>query len=215
MAIRAEDHLGLVHLCANRFRSRGIEYEELYSAGCLGLMKAVNAFDDTRGVCFSTYAVPVIMGEIRHLFRDSGSIRMGRRLYELSVKAMRTAETLRQSSGREPSVSEIAAALDLPPEEIAEALCAAQTPMSLTVSNEDGENVLDIPVPSPAQDIENRMALHQVLALLSAQDRKLIALRYEQGCTQAATAAQLGMTQVQVSRREKKILLFLREQLST
>ena len=215
MAVRAEDHLGLVHLCANRFRSRGIEYEELYSAGCLGLVKAVNAFDDTRGVCFSTYAVPVIMGEIRHLFRDNGSIRMGRRLYELSVRAARAAEDLRQASGREPSVSEIAAALELPPEEIAEALCAAQTPMSLTVSNEDGESILDIPVPSPAQEIENRMALRQVLAMLPPHDRELIALRYEQGMTQAAAASRLGMTQVQVSRREKKILLYLREQLTS
>ena len=84
-AVAAEAHLGLVHLCANRFRERGIEYEELYSAGCLGLVKAANAFDPERGVCFSTYAVPVILGEIRRLFREGGSIHVGRRLQELGI----------------------------------------------------------------------------------------------------------------------------------
>ena len=103
----------------------------------------------------------------------------------------------------------------LPPEEIAEALCAAQTPMSLTVSNEDGESILDIPVPSPAQEIENRMALRQVLAMLPPHDRELIALRYEQGMTQAAAASRLGMTQVQVSRLERRALETMRGSMTT
>ena len=109
--VAAEAHLGLVRLCANRFRESGIEYEELYSAGCLGLVKAANAFDPERGVCFSTYAVPVILGEIRRLFREGGSIRIGRRLQELSLRANRIAAQLRQQNGAEPTVRQIADAL--------------------------------------------------------------------------------------------------------
>ena len=131
-AVAAEAHLGLVHLCANRFRERGIEYEELYSAGCLGLVKAANAFDAERGVCFSTYAVPVILGEIRRLFREGGSVHVGRRLQELGMRASRTAEQLRQQNGAEPTVRQIADALGISESETAEALCAAQPVASLT-----------------------------------------------------------------------------------
>ncbi|MBR6106754.1 MAG: sigma-70 family RNA polymerase sigma factor [Oscillospiraceae bacterium] len=212
-AVAAEEHLGLVHLCANRFRERGIEYEELYSAGCMGLVKAANAFDPSRGVCFSTYAVPVIMGEIRRLFREGGSVHIGRRLQSLAQQAARAANDLRQSLGREPTVRELAETLGISEADTAEALCAARPAVSLTAEGEDGETVLDIPVPSPEQEIQEHLALRQVLRLLSDTDRRLIALRYEQNMTQSAAAKLLGMTQVQVSRREKKILLFLRGEL--
>lgn len=212
-AVAAEEHLGLVRLCANRFRERGIEYEELYSAGCLGLVKAANAFDPERGVCFSTYAVPVILGEIRRLFREGGSVHVGRRLQELSIRANRTAEHLRQKYGTEPTVRQIADALGISETETAEALCAAQPTASLTAETDDGESSMDIPVPSPENRIQEHLALEQVLALLSADDRALIRLRYDRNLTQRETAEKLGMTQVQVSRREKKILLFLRAEL--
>ncbi len=212
-AVAAEEHLGLVRLCANRFRERGIEYEELYSAGCLGLVKAANAFDPERGVCFSTYAVPVILGEIRRLFREGGSVHVGRRLQELSIRANRTAEHLRQKNGTEPTVRQIADALGISETETAEALCAAQPTASLTAETDDGESSMDIPVPSPENRIQEHLALEQVLALLSADDRALIRLRYDRNLTQRETAEKLGMTQVQVSRREKKILLFLRAEL--
>ncbi len=211
--IAAEAHLGLVRLCANRFRERGIEYEELYSAGCLGLVKAANAFDPERGVCFSTYAVPVILGEIRRLFREGGSIRIGRRLQELSLRANRIAAQLRQQNGAEPTVRQIADALGISEAETAEALCAAQPVSSLTAETDDGEVCTDIPVPSPETQIQEHLALEQVLALLDDRDRELIRLRYTENMTQTAAAARLGMTQVQVSRREKKILLFLRGEL--
>ena len=211
--IAAEAHLGLVRLCANRFRERGIEYEELYSAGCLGLVKAANAFDPERGVCFSTYAVPVILGEIRRLFREGGSIRVGRRLQELSLRANRIAAQLRQQNGAEPTVRQIADALGISESETAEALCAAQPVSSLTAETDDGEVCTDIPVPSPETQIQEHLALEQVLALLDDRDRELIRLRYTENMTQTAAAAMLGMTQVQVSRREKKILLFLRGEL--
>ena len=212
-AVRAEEHLGLVHLCANRFRSRGIEYEELYSAGCLGLVKAANAFDPSRGVCFSTYAVPVILGEIRRLFREGGSVHIGRRLQETAVQAGRIAEKLRAETGREPTVRQIAEQLGISEADAAEALCAAQPVMSLSVENADGAATLDIPVPSPENALQEHLALQQVLALLAPRDRMLIELRYMRNMTQSAAAEQLGMTQVQVSRREKKILLFLRTEL--
>lgn len=212
-AVAAEAHLGLVHLCAKRFRERGIEYEELYSAGCLGLVKAANAFDPERGVCFSTYAVPVILGEIRRLFREGGSVHIGRRLQELSFRANRIAEELRQKNGTEPTVRQIAQALGVSEAETAEALCAAQPVSSLTAETDDGEIIADIPVPSPETRLQEHLALEQVLTLLDARDRELIRLRYRENLTQSETAARLGMTQVQVSRREKKILLFLRAEL--
>ena len=212
--IDAAQHLGLVHLCANRFRERGIEYDELYSAGCLGLVKAANAFDPGRGVCFSTYAVPVIIGEIRRLFREGGSVHIGRHLQEISRKAARTAEQLRQQTGREPTVRQIAEALGIPESEAAEAICAAQPVASLTAGHEEEDGgIADIPVPSPENALQEHLALEQVLRLLDDRDRELIRLRYTENLTQTVTAERLGMTQVQVSRREKKILLFLRAEL--
>lgn len=212
-AIRAEEHLGLVHLCANRFRERGIEYEELYSAGCLGLVKAANAFDPTRGVCFSTYAVPVILGEMRRLFREGSAVHIGRRLQELAMRANRIAEQLRQQTGSEPTLRQLAERLGVSEAETAEALCAVQPTASLTAESDDGETVLDIPVPSPENALHEHLALEQVLSLLDDRDRKLLHLRYTENLTQTVTAERLGMTQVQVSRREKKILLFLRNEL--
>ena len=134
----AEENLGLVHLCANKFRGRGIEYEELYSAGCIGLLKAVKAFDSGRGVRFSTYAVPVILGEIKRLFRDGGTIKVSRSLKELSMKVQRLCEGFRQSEGREPTVSELARLSGETEGDMAQALCVSQPLMSLTSSDEDG-----------------------------------------------------------------------------
>ncbi len=212
--INAEEHLGLVYLCANRFRNRGMEYEELYSAGCVGLVKAAKAFDAGRGVCFSTYAVPVIMGEIRRLFRDSGTVKISRRLKELSLKAGQVCERIRRENGTEPTVSMVAEALSISEADAAEALCAMQPVVSLTAYTEDGELQMDLPVAAHDTAIQDRMALHQVLALLTEADRTLLDLRYTHNLTQTETAKRLGISQVQVSRKEKKLLLFLREQLS-
>ena len=211
--INAEEHLGLVHLCANRFRNRGMEYEELYSAGCMGLVKAARAFDAERGVCFSTYAVPVIMGEIRRLFRDSGTVKVSRRLKELSLRAGQVCERIRREHGIEPTVSMVAEALDISEADAAEALCALQPVVSLTACTEDGELQMDLPVPAHDTAIQEHMALHQVMELLSEDDRMLLTLRYTNMLTQTETAKRLGISQVQVSRREKKLLLYMREQL--
>ncbi|SDB52036.1 RNA polymerase sporulation-specific sigma factor [Ruminococcaceae bacterium FB2012] len=203
--------MGLVHLCANRFRGKGIEYDDLYGAGCLGLIKAAKAFDAGRGVRFSTYAVPVILGEIRRLFRDGGTVKVSRSLKELSLRLTRERERFLLRESREPTVSELAELTGEEPELIAEALEAALPPVSLTSDAEGSDNSeTDLPTPSPEAEITDRLGLHQALSALPPEDRRLIFLRYFQGKTQSVTAAALGMTQVQVSRREKKLLAELR-----
>lgn len=208
------ENLGLVHLCANRFRNRGIEYEELYSSGCVGLVKAANSFDENRGVKFSTYAVPVILGEIKRIFRDGGTVKVSRSLKELSLKAVREKNSFISRNGREPTIAELALEMNCEPDEIAEALSAAQPCLSLTRYRESDESEeQDIPSPFREADIYEGIALRQAMDRLEANDRKLIFLRYFRSFTQSRAAAALGMTQVQVSRREKKILSELRKDL--
>ena len=209
----AEENLGLVHLCANRFRGRGIEYDDLYSAGCIGLLKAVEAFDSERGVKFSTYAVPVILGEIKRLFRDGGTVKVSRSLKELSLKTVRAREEMSKKLGREPTLSELSSQLDADECTIAEALSVSLPPVSLTDNSDESGSQIDIAVPAPDTEIGDMLALRQILELMEEKDRELIYMRYYKGCTQSATAKKFSMTQVQVSRREKKLLQFMREQL--
>lgn len=204
-----EENLGLVHSLANRFRGRGIEYEELYSAGCMGLVKAAKGFDEGRGLKFSTYAVPVILGEIKRLFRDGGTVKVSRGLKELSLKVMRRREELLKN-GHDPSISELAEYFSVSAEQITEAISAAQPALSLTGGEDDGSEY-DLPVEPPQAKATERIALEQCLCRLGAEDRRLIYLRYWKGRTQSETGKELGLTQVQVSRREKKILDGLRE----
>ncbi|MGN1422526.1 MAG: sigma-70 family RNA polymerase sigma factor [Oscillospiraceae bacterium] len=205
-----KNNLPLVHSLANRFRGRGIEYEELFAAGSVGLVKACDNFDSGRGLCFSTYAVPVILGEIKRLFRDGGTVRVSRGLKELSLRAARVHDEI-AAEGREPRVSEIAQRLGVTPEEAAEAVAAGQPTVSLTSCEDGGE--FDLPEDSGENETIDRLALRQCLSELPEKDMELIMLRYFRGKTQCETAALLGMTQVQVSRRERKIILSLREQL--
>ena len=209
----AEENLGLVHLCANKFRGRGIEYDDLYSAGCIGLLKAADAFDSERGVKFSTYAVPVILGEIKRLFRDGGTVKVSRSLKELSLKAAKKRDELSKELGREPTVSELGKSLDTDECTIAEALAVSLPPVSLTDNSDEGGGQIDVAVESPDIEIGDSIAVHQVLESMETNDRRLIICRYYKNMTQSATARLLGMTQVQVSRREKKLLTFMREQL--
>lgn len=208
---RIENNLGLVHSCAHRFRGRGIEYEDLYGAGCVGLIKAASGFDESRGWRFSTYAVPVILGEIKRLFRDGGAVKVSRSLKELSLKTVRTREIFMSKHGREPTISELAKKMDVSPEQVAEAMSASLPPISLTISEDDGGGQIDIPVNAPEEKIADILSLKQAIGNLEVKDRKLIILRYINNKTQTETAKLLGMTQVQVSRREKKILMQLRE----
>lgn len=213
MLITAEENLGLVHMCAGKLRGKGIEYEELYSAGCIGLVKAVKAFDPSRGVQFSTYAVPVIFGEMKRLFRDGGTVKVSRSLKELSLKISRERDIFIRKNGREPKLSELASALDTDITVISEAIASSAPVLSLTVSTDEGEEQTDISVESPENEISDMLALRQSLDQLSADDRELITFRYFRNMTQSETALSMNTTQVQVSRREKKILRFLREKM--
>lgn len=206
-----EDNLGLVHLCANRFRGRGIEYDDLYGAGCMGLVKAASAFDTERGVKFSTYAVPVILGEIKRLFRDGGIIKVSRSVRELGMKITRTREQFTLLHGREPTVNELAELTNSDPEDVAEALAVNIPPLSLTNASEDDEGAqIDVAAPAPDSELVDILSLRQALSALGEEDRKLLYCRYFKDMTQTKTAEALGMTQVQVSRREKKLLMTLR-----
>ena len=127
-----QNNLGLVHLCANKFRNKGIEYEEMFSAGCIGLVKAMKAFDPSRNVKFSTYAVPVILGEIKCLFRDGGSIKVSRKIKSLSIHISRERERFSKNYGREPTISELSEILNVSESEIAEAVSAGLPTVSLT-----------------------------------------------------------------------------------
>ena len=213
---RISQNLGLVHTCARRFIGRGIEYDDLYQAGCMGLVKAVDGFDDSRGLKLSTYAVPVILGEIRRLFRDGGTVKVSRSLKELSLKVTKERDAFQTREGREPTVGELADALELEREQVVEALGAALPALSLTRTNDDADgDEIALPVAAPEEAITNRLALQQVLASLSDRDRTLIELRYFRRRTQQQVADVLGMTQVQVSRRERTILRELRHLLTS
>lgn len=209
----AQNNLGLVHLCANRFRGKGIEYDDLYGAGCIGLVKASNAFDAGRGVKFSTYAVPVILGEIKRLFRDGGSVKVSRGIKENSLKIVRLRDNFCTTEGREPTISELSQISGLGVEEVIEALNVSLPPVSLTESADDGGGEFDIPTDSHDEEITNSLSVRQLMQSLEERDRRLIYLRYFQEKTQTEVAKALDMTQVQVSRREKKLLLMMRQSL--
>ncbi len=208
-----KDNFGLVHACANKFRSRGVEYDDLFQAGCVGLVKAADNFDFSRGFAFSTYAVPVILGEIRRIFRDGGAVKIGRSLKEKARNAMKLRDELSLSLGREPTVSELAEKLGTDVASAAELITLSMPTISLTATDEEKNGQLDIPTEAPENEISERLSLKSVLDELEEKDRKLIELRYFKGLTQVKTAGQLGMSQVQVSRREKLILLELRKKL--
>ena len=208
------NNLGLVHSCANKFRNRGIEYDDLYSAGCLGLVKAADGFDETLGYRFSTYAVPAILGEIKRLFRDGGAVKVSRSLKEKSREAVRLRDELSVSLGREPTVSELSEKLGITEFETVELLNIAVPPVSLTATDEEGERQIDIPVDFGEEQIHNSIALREIIGKMPESDRRLIELRYYKGLTQTVTAEKLGLSQVQVSRRERLLLQEMRRKMT-
>lgn len=207
------ENLGLVHACANKFRGRGAEYDDLFQAGCVGLCKAAANFDAERGFAFSTYAVPVILGEIRRIFRDGGTVKVSRSLKEKARAALKTKQELENELSREPTISELAEKLDVSVSEAAELLTVSMPVISLTAQDESTSRQLDIPTQAPQEAVAEKLALKKVVSLLEERDRKLIELRYFKGLTQVKTAEELGMSQVQVSRREKALLIKMRESL--
>lgn len=206
------ENLGLVGSCASRFLGKGVEYEDLYSAGCIGLIHAADRFDESLGFAFSTYAVPAILGEIRRIFRDEGSVKISRSLKEKARNLRIAAEKFQKENGAEPTVSELAETLGIDIAETAELLCVSSPTLSLT--NAEDEKQTDIPIFDEYPNIDNRISVHQIIDTLPETDRKLIYLRYFNGLTQTKTAKELGISQVQVSRREKIILEHMRNKLT-
>lgn len=209
-----EKNLGLVHSICKRFVGRGVEYDDLFQAGCMGLVKATDAFDETKGFSFSTYAVPVIMGEVRRLFRDGGLIKVSRSVKELYLKINSQKQKLEQTLCREPTVLEIAQSLGVSSEDVAEAICAAQPAVSLTYEDNSGIKETDLPTVSCEEEIYNKLDISRAVSYLTENERKILKLRYYNYLTQSETAKVMNMTQVQISRNEKKILLKLRQNLS-
>ena len=207
------NNLGLVGKCASKFIGKGVDYEDLYSAGCIGLIKAADGFREDLGFAFSTYAVPSILGEIKRIFRDDGAIKISRSIKEEARSLAIIKEKYEKENGVEPTVSELAEILGKSIPETAQLICVLQPMKSLTADNED-ENQIDIPAEDEYTPIENRLSVQQVLNQLPEKDRELISLRFFRGLTQSKTANILGISQVQVSRKEKIILTELRKKLT-
>ena len=205
-----KENIKLVHSLALKFKGRGIEYEDLFQAGCIGLIKSVDGFDESKGFAFSTYAVPVILGEIRALFRSGGPIKLSRSIKEKGTKALRMKEQFTSSFGREPTIGELSRLLGMSPEETAEVICCNLPVLSLT-AGEDGEE-FDI-ISSNGEAIDETISLKQAILKLTEEEQEIIKLRYYKELTQSKTAEILGISQVQVSRKEKRILHQLKEML--
>jgi RNA polymerase sporulation-specific sigma factor len=213
------DNFGLVWSIVRRFTGRGYEPEDLFQIGSIGLMKAIDKFDLSYEVKFSTYAVPMITGEIKRFLRDDGMIKVSRSIKEMGLKVKNVREELVYRFGREPTLEEIAGEIGASKEEVAASIEAGAEVESLyrSVNKNDENSILlidKIEEESSAQEeLLNRMVLRELLTALSDKDREIIIRRYYYNETQSQIAAKLGISQVQVSRLEKKILKQMREKL--
>lgn len=211
-----EENTGLIYSVARRFLGRGVEMEDLFQIGSIGLLKAVDKFDPAFEVKFSTYAIPMILGELKRFFRDDGMLKVSRSIKENQHRVYLAREKIEKELGREPSLKEIAEMLEMPPEEVAMTMDSAAEVESLyrTVYQSEGTDIslIDkIPEKENAEEhLLNRIFLEEILGKLESSDRKLLYMRYFQDQTQTQIAEQLGVSQVQVSRMEKRILKKLR-----
>jgi len=219
-SILVENNLGLVWSIVRRFQNRGYEVDDLFQIGSIGLIKAINKFDPSFEVKFSTYAVPMIIGEIKRFIRDDGIIKVSRSLKELSVKVRITKEVMSKELGREPSINEMAERLNVTPEDIVVAMEAGYSPESLYNTLGEGDNSqvmlidkVDGSSGMSESDLIDRIDLQQVIDTLKPRERQIIILRYFKEKTQVQIAKLLGISQVQVSRIEKKILSDIRERI--
>ena len=202
---------GLIWSIVRRYYGRGVEPEDLYQLGCLGFLKAVQGFDFSYGTCFSTYAVPKIAGEIRRFLRDDGAVKVSRSIREQAQMLYTMRERLRQELGREPALSELSEATGLTPEEIAQTDLATDSPESLQQETAEGltlEGMLG--TEAPEESLVERIALREAIDHLPEKERMTILLRYFKGLTQQQTARVLGVSQVQISRLERRGLERLR-----
>lgn len=203
---------GLIWSVVRRYYGRGVEPDDLYQLGCLGFLKAVQGFDFDYGTCFSTYAVPKIAGEIRRFLRDDGTLKVGRSIREKAQTLYSIRERLRHELGREPFLSELSETAGMTPEEIAEIDLATDTPESLQQETTDGltlEGMLG--TEAPEEKLVEKIALREAIDQLPEKERMTILLRYFKGLTQERTARVLGVSQVQISRLERRGLERLRK----
>ena len=203
---------GLIWSVVRRYYGRGVEPDDLYQLGCLGFLKAVQGFDFDYGTCFSTYAVPKIAGEIRRFLRDDGTLKVGRSIREKAQTLYSIRERLRHELGREPFLSELSETAGMTPEEIAEIDLATDTPESLQQETADGltlEGMLG--TEAPEEKLVEKIALREAIDQLPEKERMTILLRYFKGLTQERTARVLGVSQVQISRLERRGLERLRK----
>lgn len=215
-----EQNLGLVHHIVKRFLGRGYEAEDLFQIGVIGLIKAIDKFDTGYQVKFSTYAVPLISGEIKRFIRDDGMIKISRSLKENGIKIRHARESLAGKLGREPSVDEVAEEVSLAVEDVVLALEANVQVESIykSVYQNDGNEIFMVDqladkTGSAHEEVLNNLLIHQLLDSLEKEEQKLIILRYYQNKTQTEVAKMLGISQVQVSRMEKRILLGMRRKI--
>ncbi len=214
-----ENNIGLVRSVVRRFMNRGCEYDDLVQIGSIGLLKAIKKFDCTFNVKFSTYAIPMIIGEIKRFLRDDGKIKVSRSLKDIAYKAHAAKETFEKDYGREPTISEIASVLEVSNEDLVMALESVQSTEYLyaTIHQDDGTPILLIDRISCKEgedsDIVDKLALKEMISALAPRERQIIMLRYFKDMTQCSVAKLLGMSQVQVSRIEKKIMSRLRQEI--
>ena len=210
-------NMGLVKNVAKRFIGRNVEYEDLVQIGTIGMLKAAKSFDLEFGTAFSTYAVPLIIGEIRRFLRDDGMIKVSRDLRKKGTQIMKAKEEFIKFAGREPKLSELAEVCGMDVEEIAYALDAVCPIYSLqdTLGNDDDGATLEAVTPENENVIEemtDKLALAEAISKLDTRSQQIIKLRFYRDLSQQQTAEILGITQVKVSREEKKIFEFLRKQ---
>lgn len=214
-----QENLGLVWNVVRRFANRGYELEDLFQVGCIGLLKCIDNFNPEYDVKLSTYAVPMIMGEIKRFLRDDNYIKVSRSLKELAIKASKVREQLVKENGTEPCIEELASMLQVEKEEIILATEATREVESLykTVYSGNGDELLLMDriksVEDESKTVVEQVVVENLIALLNPQEQKLIKLRFFEEKTQAEIGGLLGISQVQVSRMEKRILRFLREEL--
>jgi RNA polymerase sporulation-specific sigma factor len=209
-----EGNTRLVWSIVQRFASRGADPEDLFQIGCIGLMKSIDKFDLTYDVKFSTYAVPMIVGEIQRFLRDDGMVKVSRSIRELSFKIRHATDDYIKKHGKSPSVSEVAAALDVPVDDIILASDALRDPASLHEqlyeSEGDSLTLMDQLRDDRSERVFDHIPLRDVISKLNKRDQTIIYMRYYLDCTQSDIAERIGISQVQVSRLEKKILAQLK-----
>lgn len=213
-----ETNLPLVAALSKKFMNRGYEYDDIFQIGSIGLVKAIKNFDLSFDVKFSTYAVPMIMGEIRRFLRDDSYIKVSRNVKLIAKKVYYAKEALSQKLEREPKIDELAEYMDLPKEDIIFAMDAVIEPQYLyaTIHQEDGAPIYLIDKISNEKNdcVIDKLSLKEALNKLDARSRQIIMLRYFKDVTQVNVAKMLGISQVQVSRIEKKVLKMMREKLN-